>query len=475
MEKVIKRIKNEFSLNPDLNIKEIKLTLFKTIYIIFLETLSGSDKVNNYVLKPLTNQYNQKVINKRNLNNFLAGPNQVTIKNDDEIEFYLTNGFTVVIFEDVKYAIETKADLTRSIAPNEVQTAINGPKDGFTENYQINIGLIKRRIKSSHLKIESRNIGRLTNTLVSVLYIDNIAEKELINNVLSKLDKIDIDGIVDSSSISFLIEDENKSIFPTVKYSERPDDAVIELLRGKLVIVVDTSPFVLIIPSFFIDFLNPISDNYTKSNNISFLKILRIIIFGLGIVTPAFFNALLCYNPESIPMAILVNFAIQREGVPFPLIIETIMMLLICDILKESDLRFPSSFGSSISILGAIVLGQASVEAGLVSPIIIIVVAVTFIASLTFTDLEIANGIRAFTYIFLFASAFLGLYGIFLAFMFFLIYLTSMDSFTKPYFFPFAPFDKVYFKNTVLKSKIKNDKKRSRMLTKKNIVKQGEN
>ncbi len=475
MEKVIKRIKNEFSLNPDLNIKEIKLTLFKTIYIIFLETLSGSDKVNNYVLKPLTNQYNQKVINKRNLNNFLAGPNQVTIKNDDEIEFYLTNGFTVVIFEDVKYAIETKADLTRSIAPNEVQTAINGPKDGFTENYQINIGLIKRRIKSSHLKIESRNIGRLTNTLVSVLYIDNIAEKELINNVLSKLDKIDIDGIVDSSSISFLIEDENKSIFPTVKYSERPDDAVIELLRGKLVIVVDTSPFVLIIPSFFIDFLNPISDNYTKSNNISFLKILRIIIFGLGIVTPAFFNALLCYNPESIPMAILVNFAIQREGVPFPLIIETIMMLLICDILKESDLRFPSSFGSSISILGAIVLGQASVEAGLVSPIIIIVVAVTFIASLTFTDLEIANGIRAFTYIFLFASAFLGLYGIFLAFMFFLIYLTSIDSFTKPYFFPFAPFDKVYFKNTVLKSKIKNDKKRSRMLTKKNIVKQGEN
>ena len=475
MEKVIKRIKNEFSLNPDLNIKEIKLTLFKTIYIIFLETLSGSDKVNNYVLKPLTNQYNQKVINKRNLNNFLAGPNQVTIKNDDEIEFYLTNGFTVVIFEDVKYAIETKADLTRSIAPNEVQTAINGPKDGFTENYQINIGLIKRRIKSSHLKIESRNIGRLTNTLVSVLYIDNIAEKELINNVLSKLDKIDIDGIVDSSSISFLIEDENKSIFPTVKYSERPDDAVIELLRGKLVIVVDTSPFVLIIPSFFIDFLNPISDNYTKSNNISFLKILRIIIFGLGIVTPAFFNALLCYNPESIPMAILVNFAIQREGVPFPLIIETIMMLLICDILKESDLRFPSSFGSSISILGAIILGQASVEAGLVSPIIIIVVAVTFIASLTFTDLEIANGIRAFTYIFLFASAFLGLYGIFLAFMFFLIYLTSIDSFTKPYFFPFAPFDKVYFKNTVLKSKIKNDKKRSRMLTKKNIVKQGEN
>ncbi len=474
MNKIVTRIKREFQLNPDLVVKEYTLGMFKTIYVIFLETLSGSDKVNDYILKPLTNINNQRKITKHNLHNFLAGPNQKQIQKPDEIEYYLTNGFTVIILDDVIYAIETKAELTRSIAPNEVQTAINGPKDGFTENYQTNIGLIKRRIKSSHLKIENRFIGRLTNTAVGVLYIDDIVEKDLVAQVLKKLAKIDIDGIIDSSSISFLLDDENKSIFPTIKYSERPDDAVIELLRGKVVLVIDTSPFVLIIPSFFIDFLNPISDNYTKSNNIGFLKILRIIIFALGIITPAIFNALLCYNPESIPMNILINFAIQREGVPFPLIIETIMMLIVCDILKESDLRFPSSFGSSISILGAIVLGQASVEAGLVSPIIIIVVAVTFIASLTFTDLEIANSIRFFTYVFLFSSALFGLYGLFLAFIYFLIYITSIDSFAKPYFFPIAPFDKTYFQNTVWKSPLKNDRRRTKMLSK-NKIKQGDN
>ncbi len=473
LNKIVKRVQNEFKLNPDLVIKEIKLNIFRSIYVIFLETLSGSDKVNDYVLKPLTNRVNQIHLNKDNLNNFLAGPNQVTIKNIDTIEFYLTNGFTVIIYDNLIYAIETKADLTRSIAPNEVQTAINGPKDAFTENYQINIGLIKRRIKSSHLKIENKFIGRLTNTCVGVLYIDDIIDKELVEEVKNRLDKIDIDGIVDSSSISFLIEDENKSLFPTIKYSERPDDAVIELLRGKIVLVVDTSPFVLIIPSFFIDFLNPISDNYTKSNNINFLKILRLIIFFIGIITPAFFNALLCYNPESIPMDLLINFTIQREGVPFPLIVETILMLIVCDILKESDLRFPSSFGSSISILGAIILGQASVEAGLVSPIIIIVVAVTFIASLTFTDLEISNSMRYFTFVFLFASAFLGLYGLFIAFIYFLIYITSIESFNKPYFFPIAPFNKTYFKNTVFKTKIRKDLKRSKALSK-NTYKQKE-
>lgn len=475
MNKIINRIKKEFSSTPDLDIKIIKVNLFKNIYVVFLETLCSSSQINDYILKPLTNKNNQDFIRKNNLNNYLAGPNQKKINNVDEIEYYLTNGFTCVIFDDLIYAIETKGELTRSIAPNEVQTAINGPKDAFTENYQTNIGLIKRRIKSSHLKITNRFIGRLTNTAIGVLYIDDIAEEQLVNEVLKKLDKIDIDGIVDSSSISFLLEEENKNVFPTIKYSERPDDAVIELLRGKIVLVVDTSPFVLIIPSFFVDFLNPISDNYTKSNNINFLKILRIIIFFIGIITPAFFNALLCYNPESIPMDLLINFAIQREGVPFPLIVETILMLIVCDILKESDLRFPSSFGSSISILGAIILGQASVEAGLVSPIIIIVVAITFIASLTFTDLEISNAMRLFTYIFLFSSAIFGLYGLFLAFIYFLIYICSKETFSQPYFFPIAPFNKEYFKSTVLKSPITKDKKRSKALTRKNIIKQGEN
>ena len=471
----VERIKSEFKNNPDLVIKDITLNVFKNIYVVFLETLSSSDKVNNYVLKPIITNINRSKINKNNIKSFIAGPNTKAIENEDEIEFYLTNGFTIIILEDAAYAIETKGELSRSISTAQVQMSINGPKDSFTENYQTNIGLIKRRIKSSTLKIENRFVGRKTNTCVGVLYFNDITDNKLVDDVLEKLDKIDIDGIIDSSSLSFLIEDERKTIFPTVKYCERPDEAVCELLKGKIVIIVDTSPFALIVPSFFVDFINPDIDNYNKSKTVNYIKIIRFLSFFIAMLTPGIYNALLSYNPESIPMSLLINFAMQREGVPFPLAVETLLMLVICDILKESDLRFPSNYGAAISILGAIILGQAAVDAGIASPVIIIIIAITFIASLAFTDVEVSNALRYFTFLFLILSSIYGLYGIFIGLMFFLIYMCSIDSFKKPYFAPFAPFNKTYFFNSVFKKSIKDDKKRSELLTNKNMKKQGDN
>ncbi|MBE6140676.1 MAG: spore germination protein [Firmicutes bacterium] len=475
MNLILKRIQKEFNLTPDLIIKELFFNKKQTLYIIFLETICSSNKVNDYVLKPLIATNDKKKINKKNFQNFIAGPNTILIDKIDKIEFYLTNGFTIIILKDKVYAIETKGDLSRSISPNEVQMSINGPKDSFTENYQTNIGLIKRRIKSNTLKIENIFVGRKTNTNVGILYFSDIADDKLVNDVIKRLEKIDIDGIVDSSTISYLIDNENKTLFPTVKYSERPDEVAIELMRGKIVLIVDTSPFALIIPSFFIDFINPSIDNYNKTKNINYIKILRLIAFVIAMITPGFYNALLCFNPESIPRSLLINFSIQREGVPFPLIIETIIMLIVCDILKESDLRFPSNYGTAISILGAIVLGQAAVDAGIASPVIIIIIAITFIASLSFTDIEISNALRYFTFIFLILSGFFGLYGIFLASMYFLIYICSINSFNKPYFAPIAPFNKNYFFNTVFKKSIQKDKSRSSLLTNKNKTKQEEN
>lgn len=470
MNKIVERIKKEFESTPDLTFKEIKGKLNSTIYIIYIDTVCSSDRVNDFVLKQLISNRNK--IHSHNLNDYIAGPNTVAINKEDQIEFYLSSGFTIVILKNKIYAVETKGDLSRSITANEVQKSINGPKDSFTENYLVNIGLIKRRIKSSTLKIENKVMGRKTSTTVGVLYFDDIVDKKIVNDINDKLDKIDIDGLVDSSSIAFLLDKENKSVFPTIKYSERPDEVVTELMRGKVVIMMDTSPFALIMPSFFIDFINPNIDNYNKSQNVNYIKVLRIIIFLIAMLTPGVYNALLCFNPESIPRSLLINFSIQREGVPFPLIIETLIMLGVCDILKESDLRFPSNYGSAISILGAIILGQAAVDAGIASPVVIIIIAITFIASLTFTDMEISNALRYFTFLFLFLSGFLGLYGIFLGMMYFLIHICSIDTFGKPYSAPFAPFNKEYFQNTVFKKRIKNDKKRSSLLTNTNMTKQ---
>ena len=432
MNKIVKRLETEFSKSPDFVIKEINLSIFKTMYLIYLETVSSSNKVNDYILKNIILKKDE--INKNNVSSFLAAPNTLEIKNVDECEFYLTNGFSLVIIQDKIYAIETRADISRAVSNSEVESSINGPKDAFTENIQINIGLIKRRIKSSTLKTESRTIGRKTLTNISILYFEDIADANLVNNLLKKIDTIDIDGIVDSSSLGFL----------------------------------------LIIPAFFIDFVNPVIDNYNKSKNVNFIKILRISAFLISMMAPAIYIAIMNYNQETIPTNLLLNFAIQRGGVPFPTIIETLLMLFVCEILRESDLRFPLSYGSAISILGAIVLGEASVSAGIASPITIIVIAITFISSLTFTTIEINNALRFFRFVFILLSGLFGLYGITLGLFYFLIYTTTTNSFGKPYFAPISPFNKEYFNNTVLKKTLRKDTRRSTLFTHKNIVKQKE-
>ena len=463
LNKIINRVKKEFTHNSDLIIKTINVRILKTIYIVFMETLCNSNKINEFIIKPIV--INKNSINKKTLNNYLSGPNTIKIDGIDTIEFYLTNGFTLIVINNIVYAVETKAELNRNISTSEVQTSLNGPKDSFTENYQTNIGLIKRRLKSNSLKIDNIYLGRKTNTIIGIVYFHDIAKEENVKTIKNRLNAIDIDGIIDSSSVAFLLDGENKTTFPTIKYSERPDEVSQELIKGKIALVVDTSPFVLIAPSFFIDFINPNIDNYNKSINVLFIKILRPIIFLLAILTPALYNALLCYNPETIPMSLLLNISIQRQGVPFPLIIEIILMLIICEILKESDLRYPSKYGSAISILGAIVLGEAAVEAGIVSPLVIIIVAITFICSLTFNDTELSQGMRYWTFIFLLSSSVLGLYGIFLAFIIFLIKICSINSLNSPYFSPLAPFNKEYFNNSFIKTSVKNNNKRSSLLT----------
>ena len=470
LNKIVTRIKKEFSKTPDLITKEIPLNIFNTIYVIYLETVSGSNKVNDYILKNLIASQNN--ITKYNLKSYLAGPNTKTIKNIDEIEYFLTSGFTIIILKDLVYAVETRADINRSVSPADVETSINGPKDSFTENYQINLGLIKRRLKSHNLKIENRVLGRKTSTQVGLLYFDDIVEESLVKETLKKIESIDIDGIIDSSSVGFLIGDEANHVFPTFLQTERPDMVATALLEGKMAIVIDTTPYVLIIPAFFIDFINPNIDNYSKSKNVNFIKILRLFAYFLSMIAPALYIAVMNYNQETIPTSLLIDFAIQRNGVPFPTIVETILMLAVCEILRESDLRFPSNYGSAISILGAIVLGEASVSAGIASPITIIVIAITFISSLTFSNVEINASLRFFRFIFILTAGFFGLYGITLGLLFFLVYTTNITSFSKPFFAPLAPFNKEYFYNTVIKKSLKKDTLRSTLFTHKNRHKQ---
>ena len=455
MNKYVKFINEEFKDCSDLKYKKINIKL-NTLHIFYLETICSGDKINDFILKSISNNNDISNIEKD-----IPSPIFVKINDKDKIKFYLCNGFTILIDFNKIYAVETKADLDRSISEPSTEPSQYGPKDSFVENIQKNLGLIKRRLKTNHLKNIVNVVGRESLTTINILYIDNITDINLVNDIKEKINNIDIDSILDAGSLKKIL-DSSKNPFPTIKLTERPDLVSGSLLNGKIVILVDGSPYALILPSFLVDFLNPSSDNYSKPVNINFLKILRMICFVFAIIIPAIYIAITTYNQETIPLPLLINFSTQRSGVPFPPIVEAIIMIITCEILKESDLRFPNSYGSAISILGALILGEAAVNAGVVSPIMIIVVAITYISSLLFSDTEISGAIRLWRFIFLIFATFYGLYGIWLGIVIFLINITSYKSMYLNYTFPIEPVDNVYLKDSVINM---TTKKRSSYLT----------
>ena len=433
---IIKKIKKDFHNSSDLIIKKLN-----NIYIIYLESICDSDKINFYIL--------QNISLKNNNNNFISGPNTIKI-NKKDIIFYLTNGFSIVITSNI-YAVETRANLIRGIEKSDSEPSIIGPKDSFNENIQTTLGLIKRRIKTTNLINEDFFLGKSTLTKVSLVYINDKVDKSLLNKIKNKLNNINKD-IISIDIIKQLLTKENRSVFPTIMMSERPDNVCFDLLDGKVVLICDNSPFCLIFPSFFTDFINPIVDNYNKSINVNFLKILRLFCLMFTLIAPALYISLINYNQEVVPLSLLKSFAISRSNVAYPSWIEALIMLIICSILKESDLRFPSNYGSAISIVGALILGEAAVNANLISPIMIIVVSFTFITSLVFTDQEFVNGIRFFRFLFLLLSSFFGLFGLIMGVLILLIHLSGIEVLNKSYTFPLSPLSKKYLNKTIIKT-----------------------
>lgn len=434
---MINKIIKTYQDNSDLIIKKIN----SNYSVIYFESLSSLDKINEYITKPIS------------LNISITAPHTLIIKSS-EINTYLNNGYAITIYKNkLLYASEVKKDLSRSINTPDSEPAVNGPKDSLTENIETNLGLIKRRIKHQDLKMINKTIGKYTNTGIKILYLDKLIDANILKNIIQVIDNIDEKEILDSGNLSNILQKQYKCDFPTILLSERPDEISNSLVDGKIAIIVDNSPYALLLPSFFIDFINPITDKYLKPIQNNFIKLIRYISLVITLVEPAYYIATINYNQETIPTSFLNNFIDQRKGVPFPSFFEALLMLIIYEILRESDTRFPSKYGSTISILGALILGEAAVKAGIVSPIMIITIALSYIASLVFNDPDFNSEIRIYRFIFLICAALLGLYGIFLCFVFMLIRLSSAESFSKSYTTPIAPFKINYFKKYIWRNK----------------------
>lgn len=449
---IYKKLKKEFSDSSDLKYKKIN-----KVKVVYLESLCSSDKINEYILKNLAYKKNYIV-----LRDNISAPSVVYIDEYDTISFYLLNGYALVYDNKDVLVCEVKGDLDRGITVPNSESSVNGPKDSFNENIVLNFGLIKRRIKSNTLINKDYFIGRKTQTKISMLYMSDIAKMELVDEVDKKINDIDIDGLIDIEVLSQLIENDNNPL-PTILKTERPDRVSTALLEGKIVLIADNSPYAIILPVFFADFINPIGDKYVKAINVNFVKMLRFLCLILTITLPAIYISIINYNPETIPLKLLLSFQAARNGVPFPSAFEGIFMIILCLILREADIRFPSSYGSSISIIGALILGEAAVSANIVSPIMIIIVGITFITALVFSSGEMIDSLRIYRFLFLILSICLGLYGFMIAFIIFILHLVSTESLHQPYLFPLSPFNKIYFFKTILKNN--NDKKRTRALS----------
>ena len=447
------------------------------ILCIYLESVASDDKISEFLMKEI-NTYSKNKILTVNLFDKLKNtiPNShITVESKLEDCFTkLASGFTCIFIDgDKQYiTVETKSKLDRGITESTSESIVRGPKDSFTENNSTNLGLIRKRIKDKNLWYDEIKIGRRTNTKVTIAYINGIANEHIVNNIKEKLKKIDIDGIIDSGNIrDFLIQ--NQSIFPEIKSTERPDLACNSLLEGKIIILVENTPFTLILPITLNDFLHASEDYYQKSSNVSFTRILRYISFLITITIPGLYIALTTFNQEIIPDQLLISLAIQRDGVPFSTVFELVIMITTFEILRESDIRLPSTMGAAISIVGALVLGEAAVSAGIVSPIVIIVVAITSICGLLFTDIDFVNAIRWWRFIFIIFSAAAGLIGYVIATILFINKLASITFDNVCYLAPFSPLYVKSINDSIIKLPNNKLKSRSPYITK-NTTKLGD-
>ncbi len=406
--------------------------------IIYFEGMVNYEVINDNIIQPVLNDDLTEEINKSDLLEELQYKvivsNNVKVSEDvNKIVDSIIYGDTVFLLEgyDKALVIETKGWKSRDITEPESSRVVRGPREGFTESIIVNLTLIRRIIKCPDLKYKFDEIGERTRTKTCICYIEGVAMDSVLKELEQRLKNIKIDAILDSGYIQELIRDEPFSPFETVGASERPDVIASKLLEGRIALFVDGSPFVLTVPYVLAETTQANEDYYNNYIFSSINRFLRTISAILAIIIPSIFLAITTYHQEMIPTHLLLSIAASREGIPFPTVFSLILMLLVFDILREAGTRMPSSIGQAINIVGTLVLGQAAVEARLVSAPVVIVTALTGILTLMNKNLIGATVILRFLYIIL--TSILGIYGLIFGFIALIIHFSNIRSFGVPY------------------------------------------
>ncbi|MDC0702121.1 MULTISPECIES: spore germination protein [Priestia] len=459
--KNIERLLNELGNSSDVSFRMVESPYQKTLKaaVIHLDGLADENIINENIMTPLIQwlkESNQVVTVKEIEEQIpqILTVSQLTIKeNWHEFVSAVLTGDTVILMNGSSkiFIGNTKKLQSRAVTEPTSQTVVRGPKDSFTENLRTNTSLIRARIQDSNLRLDSMKIGSVTQTDIGIMYIQGNADERIVEEIKERLKEIKVDGVLESNYIEEFIRDDRTTIFPLLLNTERPDAVVGNLLEGRIAIIVQGTPFVLIAPAIFSQFFQSPEDYYQNYYISSFLRILRFGSFFLSMYASAIYLALITHHQGLIPNTLMVSLMAQRERVPFPAIVEMVVMELAFEMLREAGIRMPRAIGPAVSIVGALILGQAAVEAGFVSAAIVIIVAISAISNFTLPSTSIVNAARGFRFILIIISAFIGLYGILLMTLCIWLHISSLRSFGVPYFSPFAPFDFKEQKDTLVR------------------------
>ncbi len=360
----------------------------------------------------------------------------------------------------------------RSIEEPPAEPVVRGPREGFTENISTNIMMVRRRLKTPSFYTEKIKIGEISKTTVAIGYLKGIADDAVVAEVRKRLQGIKVDGVLESGQIEELIEDNPFSPFPTINHTERPDRVAGMLLEGRMAVFVDNTPFVLVAPLLFIELLQSPEDYYERWVISSLLRLLRYLSLNISVFLPSLYIAVTTFHQEMLPTPLLLNIAGAREGVPFPGFVEAILMEIAFEILREAGVRLPRPVGQAVSIVGALVIGEAAVTAGLVSPAMIIVVALTGIASFTLTGYGAAVAMRVLRFPLMIMAASMGLFGIMMGGIIIVIHVVSLRSFGVPYLSPAAPITLKDWRDFVIRAPVWAMSTRPRTIGYRNLTRQ---
>lgn len=452
-------------INSDIVIRKFTLSARNKQYkafIIYIDGMSSPDLISNYILKPLmlknsansfdgiqtkvisevkTNNITVRKIKKFNISNYitecLIPQNDVrqTNKFDDIVE--AVNAGNCALFVDtldIAYNIDVKGFSQRSLDTPNNEIVIKGAQVGFTENLRTNTSLIRRYVNNENLVIESLNIGTLSKTPCAICYLKNVANSDLVNEVHYRLSNLKIDHLTSSGQLEELIQDDKRFSFPQIISTERPDKTTNLIFDGRVAIIVNGSPYILIAPATFSDFLLSPEDLNLKHQYSNFVRFLRFAAYIIAILLPGIYMSITNFHQELIPTELLYAIVSSRENVPFPILFELLLMEFSFELIREASVRVPSPVGSTIGIVGALILGQAAVEASIVSPILIIIVALTGICSFSIPDFTLSFHSRTLRFIFTMLGALVGFLGLAAGLIVYILILSDIKSFGVSYF-----------------------------------------